>query len=636
MPLIEDPNTGEHRFVMPQNQSIGRDIYDLVNPRSRMPTIRTLGNNPFIEVDLGMDLGAAWAGVHYFRYTQSEGRGRFLQRGYIDDPEDSICFSDTDMVFDDREIGRHSFRIGAQTGPFMGSPAVGGRLYSASFQGITVISEVVINSGQLFSDVGGELAGPLISTVAGYARPAGSSYATCMENVQVVGTPTLWMGYDNGAPYSLQAITNLSPFTSTLIPTTPATTYGLCQTPVDGDSVQIYCMDASGRGIIKMLNTNVTLGSGTIYDRSFIPPGGYTVGQVNINPNPEVWYWVPSNGTAFFDGSAPGPLGFGCTYTEPNYRGKLLRVDLRAFSVYEVATSTPWVKYVTSGRFGVFYCDGRSHYYMSRGSDVPVRPAADLPLLSNRDRVCRGHWHKDDRFFWEENIPDMTSANTTWVIRYEYDVYTNRAFPISRTMVFTMTGLVSQGSPRLPVSTHNDNLLSFIGGEWVWQYQPPRGELGYAKRHIDGENILHGKYFEPQGFRTTPRMTHSRYPRALYRVCRVLGPHRANLRTGSGTEAGMDYDHSYCTVDILGHPQATFRASAAFEGQGKWDYANDDTWTPELQWTVRSYNDTTGAVPAKYTNNPWPIVTEGLMVEDGFSLPSPDAVRSLFGVLDAA
>jgi hypothetical protein len=631
MPLITGPD-GSNTFVMPQNQGIGMDIENLVAPRVRLPSSREIGQSTFEHADLMTDLGdKAWAGAHYFRWTLSERRGMWKQSGYFDDPLDMISYADTTHLFEAREVGIHTSKVGAVDNVVFNAH-FGSRLTSAHFKNTMVLGAMEFNVGQTTLLKATGAYNPVFSAVAGYSPPLNATNRVCMEQVRAFGQSYLLIGFA-GAPAAggIQVLQDLNnPPTSSAFPGFALDSiWGICQTPIDGDSLQIYA--TSG---VYMYNTDLGILSGTLQARNKLPSGGYTVGLVSINPNTEVWYCVPENDLSLF---APPSVDANYFPMGPLlFRGKLVRMDLRAFTVQEVATSTTFVLWATSGRFGVFYCDGTSHFYMTRGADIPVAPADDRPVTNaNVVRQCCGHWHNDDKFYWEENSYDASDTLVTRIQRFCYDIYQNRAYPVSREMVSTRKKVVSMGAPKLPWHVESNNMVGFMGNEWVYQYMPPTGQRLYSRRHTDGAAATSSREYEYSATTTTPAMTHSKFPRALYRVHRIIGPPRANLRTGSGTETGEDFRLTGVYVDVSKTPQAVFNGGVENEGRSQHHFVDQDSWTPELQAVVRSIRDTFGANSSHRTPNPWPITIEGIFVQDGFKLPSIDSIKELVGVLES-
>src|SRR5205814_5628072 len=127
--------------------------------------------------------------------------------------------------------------------------AYGGRLCGDEFLGIPLMMGA---DNELFRDDGTYV--PVISTVAGFTPVAGSSFAYCCKTVQINGAPWFAIGWNSAAVNALQIISNLNnPPTSSTIPVGAYEIAGLCQTPIDGDAMQIYTADATG-GIIKRIS----------------------------------------------------------------------------------------------------------------------------------------------------------------------------------------------------------------------------------------------------------------------------------------------------------------------------------------------------------------------------------------------
>ena len=628
MPLFTAPD-GSHTFSLPVNQGIGSDLENFLNPRRTRPAIDPPHGPEFTEIDLGSVLGREWTGVHWFRWTLGEQRGVYKQRGYFE--EDYADFSDGDMVADAYETLRLPFDMASASSPALTGPQ-GGRMGSAEFSGVNVM--IAPNTGgALFKDTGTGYE-TSISAVTGYTMPAGASIHYSIEAGQVNGAAALFLGHNAGAVSSLQVLSDLAnPPTAALAAIGTFTTFGTIQTEVDGNSVQVYTADASG-GIIKTFNTNVALGSATVYERIRIPRGGYAVGQVSLGEFPECIYVVPQNGVFLAEGVIGG------IYSDSGFRGKMVRVDQRAFTVYNLDSSLDYVLWATKTRYGLFYCDGRDHQYMTAQGDVPVHPNWERPLYTgNHQRICRGHWQTGDRVGWEENAIDRSGANATTLTRFEYDIYSNRVFPISQAVALVGAGVRSMGGPRLPYSRLNGNVITHAD-QWRSQYISPRSESGYNKRHVDGAPANSAPNYASSGFRNTPIMRSKRYPKAKYLVRRVIGPPRANLRDAAcdpAIDATSDYANAYTTVAVTGlAPVATFRADNPYDVRETWPYDGNDHWTEELQVTQRGFRDTGGANASEYTGNYGPVTIEGFFVEERMALPSNEQLTAVQGLARAA
>lgn len=624
MALITNPD-GSHRFVMDEAQSgASFDVESLVQARQR-PSI----GQPLRPPEWNIQPLPGYPGVSYWQLVLGgEGRGVYRQRGTFD--QGLSDFGEQTLVYDDYEIARLPFQFNLVSAPDPGG-ALGGRLYGSLFQGTYLIA--ASDGTQLFLDAGTGYYSN-IANQAGFVPVAGSALIHCMRGGQLNGAPALYIGYNAGATYSLQCVTNLSPWTASLVPIGPYATYGLCQTPVDGDSLQVYTVDASG-GIIKVINTNTTLGAAVVRDGVRLPAAGYAVGLVNLDGNPECFYVVPTNGYAFYD-TGTGP------WTPTAFRGKLMRVDLRALTVYPVATALDFVLYATagdnedgSGAHDIFYCNGKDHQYLAHGIDMPVLPAADRPPLTypNYKRICRGHWYKHGRYYWEENLYDtVVATNPTLVQRFEYDPALGRAGVRPVSVVRTLSGnsgVQSMGSPNQPWSPLNNNLIGRTATDWLTQYQPSRSETGYGKRHVEGSLITDSPTYEASGYRRWPRLRPPGRPGALMAISRITGPPPANLRTGSGADASGDFHNTRVEVfETHTLPAAIFYGDDGVDADGttRWrpavDYPDNDAWTDELDLYVTAYRDDVAGMALHYTPNPGPVVVEGYLREIGAPPPS--------------
>lgn len=633
MPLIENAD-GSHVYVAPQNLNVLPDLQELMSPRTRLPITSPLGGCEFVTSDLGIDLGKEYAGAHYFRYTQAEGRGTFKQRGYIEDSYRD--FSDTDMVFDKYEVGRHSFTTSMAAGVGFSLPSTG-RLWGDEFLGKYLMAcsqSGVAATLDLFQDTGAYE--PTIAAVPGWTAPAGAVMPLYAKNISVQGAPTFWICYLTTAGNTIQVLTDLSNPPTTTSPAFTFPVWGLVPTPIDGEAVVMITTDAGG-GRAKVINTNLGLGAATIYDRARIPTGGYPIGLVNMGPSAEVWIWAPNPDIAL--GQSNGLA------TPWIWRGKILRLDLRANVVSEVTTKLPFVHLATHGQGDVFYCDGTNHQYMTRGADIPVYPEGEDYRVENANiiRSCMSHWYDQGRFFWQEDFVDVTGVTTTTSVRFMYDTYLRRAFPIGKRVTLISTTFETMGSPRAPISSLNRHMISAAGTglnpRWVYQYLNPSSRLGYNLRGTDNAATTSGRRYEASAYRRSPKLTSKQFPRADFLLGRILGPPRANLRTGSGQETGMTWADAYCTVDVTNVTRSgdvVFAGDAPYDGRGRWDNPTLESWTPFLETTVTSYRTTAGTNYERRTPNPWPITYEGIIVEDGMRRPSTGALREVFDRLSAA
>lgn len=597
--LITLPD-GSHRNV-PGPQDISPDIENLVAPRELGRLDHSFRRNQYQEVSLG-------GGLFFFRIDTGEGRGEFKQRGTL---EDNLAdFASSDIVYDDFEIARHSFLLNKQGTSPLGSAMLGGRTYGAQFGTAYAVMFPDTVATQLY--LASSASPPVMSLQAGFTKPAGATFALCMEDVQVNGAPALMIGWDAGATYSLQVITSLGPFTTSLVPVGPFATYGLCQTPVDGNAIQVYTLDASG-GIIARFNTNVALGSMTLEYGQRIPQGGYTVGMVNLDGNPDVFYVAPKNGEI----AARGSTAF---YT---FRGALYRASLRADYVAEVTTQLPYVLWATRGANGIFYCDGfgTHHRWMVKGADIPVETGADRPSIvtgANWERYCTGHHRVGDRFFWTEAVVDKNAVQATRVERYEYDTKTRRMWPAMQQdfLPGLETGLRLLGGPDCPVHPLSGFLLDYVdavaGGadQWWAQYQPPSGEMGYTKRHRDGFGAANGEQFTVAASRYSPKLRSRGHPGARIAIAEVIGPPLPDVRTGTDAgETGSDDGQCYTQIVFDDGTGMTVLSRETGDQRPRREFPVNDSWRPEIGWHIVSQRAAVGSNSSRYTPNPaiWTI-----------------------------
>jgi len=625
MALITNPD-GSHRFVQDPGMTSSFDIESLVQARARPSVGQQLRPGEW-----NVQPVPGYAGVSYFQLVLGgEGRGGYRQAGTFD--QALTDFSEQDLCYDDYEIARLPFII---QGTSRVNSDLGGRMCGAHFLNRSLIMSAQAAPIQLWED-NGAFYEANFTTVAGFTTPAGALLPTCMRQGNYNGAPALFIGYLAANISTLQMVTALSPFASVPVLNNQRATWGVVQTPVDGDSIQIYLTDdADQQTRVKTVNTNFGTGAPTFRNGVNLPYGGYTVGLVNLDGNPEVFYVGSANGYTLLNSAS------GNGYDLPLFRGKLLRVDLRALTVFPVATALSFVLYVTAGdnndgtgAHDLFYCNGTDHQYMTHGADIPVLPSADRPQLpANYKRWCGGHWYKDGRFYWEENIYDATFASGTFVRRYEFDPAMGRygVRPVTRVMDFSpQKGITGIGGPNLPWSVTNNQMISGSRSEWVAQYVPHRSETGYSKRYVDGANAFSGPRYEASGYRRWPRLRPPGKPGAVMALARVTGPPPANLRTGSATQPGMDFHNTRVEVsEAHTLPVATFYGDDGVDelGMSRWrpavDFPDNDSWTDELDITITAYRDTGGGIFGYFcTPNPGPIVVEGYMREMGAPPPS--------------
>jgi hypothetical protein len=630
MPLITNPD-GSHRFVMDEQATSSFDIESLVQARQR-PSV----GQPIRPAEWNIQPLPGYPGVSYFQLVLGgEGRGVYRQRGTFD--QALTDFSEQTLVYDDYEIARLPFLYQHNAGaPIDPTSPLSGRLCGALFQGrFLMVAGETAATYHLFEDFTNGPYDASIGSLSGasFVTPVGASIVYCMRPVQIQSAPALAIGWNFGTVSSLQLVTNLDPFTFTHALTSQSETVGICQTPVDNDSIQVYTANANG-GLVKMFNTNVAPGSATYRDGVPLPRGGYTVGLVNLDGNPEVFYAAPTNGRFAHTDALTGT-----SWQQPPQRLKLLRVDLRALTVYPVATALSYILYATAGdnedgtgAHDIFYCNGVDHQYMTHGADVPILPSADRPPLPpNSKRFCGGHWFKEGRFYWEEQVYDANNVTFTTVQRFEFDPALGRygVRPVSRPYSTGRTGLQSMGGPNQPWSTRNNCLHSRTTTEWLAQYQPPRSETGYSKRHQDGAFILTGPAYEASGYRRWPALRPPSRPGAVMALARVTGPLPANLRTGSGLDASGNWHNTWVDVsEAHTLPVATFYGDDGVDelGMSRWrpavDYPDNDAWCDELDITLTAYRDNVSGNAQRYTPNPGPIVVEGYLREMGAPPPS--------------
>jgi len=625
MPLITNPD-GSHRFVMDQAQTSSFDIESLVQARQR-PSV----GQPLRPPEWNVQPVPGFPGVSYFQLVLGgEGRGVYRQRGSFD--QALTDYAEQTLVYDDYEIGRLPFLV-------TGDPRVnfdgGGRLCGALFSGHAYINSLQNGAPGLFEDVSATPYDGLVQSVGGFTPQAGAVLPLCMRAVQVNAAPALLIGYLAANVYTLAVHQPFATSAPAPVLANQHATWGVCQTPVDGDSLQVYMVDtATGKTLIKMITTLTGFGA-TPRDCVELPGGGYTVGLINLDGNPEVFYVTSANGENLI-GPATG-IGFNV----PTFRGKLMRVDLRALTIYPVATSLSFVLYATAGdnndntgAHDLFYCNGVDHQYLTHGADIPILPAADRPQLpANYKRMCGGHWYKDGRFYWDENRYDSSFVGGTFVQRYEFDPAMGRygVRPVSAELDFSpQSGITSIGGPNLPWTPANGNLINGTRSEWYYQYQPPRSETGYSKRHVDGSNIDIGPAYHPVGYRRWPKLRPPGRPGAVMAISRVTGPPPASIRTGSGADASGDYHNTFVVFnEAHTEPSAIFYGDDGVDPDGstRWrpavDFPDNDAWCDELDITVTAYRDNvSGTHMQRYTPNAGPIVVEGYLREMGAPPPS--------------
>lgn len=626
MPLITLPD-GSHSYIPDQQQNILPDLDALNAPRGNRGQVRPLALNDFYDAPVDP---VNLPGIFYFRAALREGRGGIVQDAFFNDPEASGMASG-DMVFDRDGIARPAFKTNSDP-TNQPSNSYGDRLVGANFLGVDLITCAEIPGGteHLFKD-NGTGTRPSIVPVAGFAAPAGASLKLCMEGGQVNGAPALFIGWSVAAANTLQVLTDLNnPPTSSLVGIGAFPCWGVCQVGIDGNSVQAYTQDASG-GLIKMFNTNVATGAATIVSRTRLTGGGYTVGLANIGYNPQVYYVVPRAGYTML-GATYLPIGPG--YYHPSFKGSLVSVDLRAFEVHDVHTALDFVLYATKSKYGIFYCNGRQHQYLTQGSDFPVDAGVMWASGAGFSRICRGHWCVDDRVFWCMNV--TSSGGLTYKITFEFDTVTYKIRQVSKTMSLLQPSiagadLFSMGGPRLPHSEATQNLIDNVpsAGGWVYQYQNRSSEVGWIQRHVDGEPTLSGVEFEQTCTWVTPRMTPKGHPRARFVWRKVTGPSMRNLRAG-GTDAG-----SYMTIQGNDQPLVQFDATESttlLDRRPVRHLPNNNSWSYGFQAEITGHQGTQGhdggLDATRYAGNYADVVIEGYYYDEAMTPPPALAVMS--------
>lgn len=589
--LITLPD-GSHRSV-PAPENLRQDLDYMLGQRRAGRVDGRVEPPRYIEIDLG-------EGLTYYRWELVDGRGNIIQDGTFE--ENGNDFSDGDLIWDKAHLGRNSYSTSRVTSPLM-TGAYGGRLSGDEFLGVPLM---IGADDVLYRDDGALI--PSISAVAGFSPPAGASYAMCCLTVQIGGAPWFAIGWNSATVNALQILSNLNnPPTSSTIPVGGFEVSGLCQTPIDGDALQIYTCDATG-GLIKRIGMVPAAGTVLPEDAVRLPRGGYTVGMVALDGSPDVFYAVPADGQWLVASAAGGP------WTFPN-KLKLVRTDLRAsFGPQLVKIQLPWVRWATAGANSIFYCaGGREHRFMTRGSDIPVPGTDRAPETSGNIKIeCVGHHVYGDKFFWTEQYVDQSSVLNTTQRRFEYDAALNRAWPVMPKEDTGGTGIRGMGGARLPISLTSSTLLEYSVGGWPYQFQPPTGDLATQYMHVDGAGSSSGRMFAHSSTRTTPRLRPAGHHNPFMTMARLTGPTASSLRRGAAsqlTAAGIAEGTNPAQVKLqvtgsgLQETVEWTGADAQYTEDHRLVYVNPvkDDWVPFVQLTLASIRGIAGANATQYS-----------------------------------
>ncbi len=589
---------GSQRFTPPATNTIP-DILGITRPADYTPSVRPVGQPRFTV----SALGAQHPGVYYWRCELYDARGGLRQSGRFD--EDHARASITDLVCDDQNILRLPFTIEPTLVATSPSTTQASRAMRANFLGREIFGFLDTGTQRLWAET--SVTDPTPALVTGYAKPASTLYLNAMREVTINATPYLALGYYGAGGLTFQVLSDLSnPPTSSGLAGETSVIDGIVQTPIDNDAI-LYMAG----GTIKAFATNIGVGSVVIENRQTgFPIGGYSGGLVALGGGQTQALWVvPTNSVAMTFIGQPDAAG-----VSRDFVGKAVLTDLRGWNPQELKFPLKYITFATVVRGGVFACDAESHYYHVGRSVIAVDKASDWPANSNKRRLCRGHYRKGDKIFWEVNevaAAGVTANTRRWIMEYDVHLNTSRQVSAAETL---STGIQTVGGPELPASATTDYLTVFTkDGNFKQQYQPPANVLGFAQRKTVGATAATGHKFEASGSMTWGPQEIPGLEGASKIVARITAPPKEELAYGGAGQR---------LVVTAGGKTATFNTQVPDGTEPFTDFENNNNWFQRLTVTLAASRSTTATDATRLTGNYFPVVIEGFAVKRPIKLPA--------------
>lgn len=609
MPLFTDADTKTQTF-RPDLQGLIPDIMGMTRPPTTAPTVRALGQPEFYVEHMDKVM----PGLSYWRATIYEGRGGSRQQGRFD--RDHASPAVIGHAFDDQGIGRNFFATDTQGTPDPNTPL---RSIYANFNGKMHAGFYDPGHEALYAET--STTDPTIAAVGAYAAPVGTAGMLCMRAFTANGASYLGVGYATTATTAFQALSTA--YASTLISASFAApnVYDFVQTAgVNGDALIVN----AGGGLWSSSSTVSTLPAALTFTftGTAFAQGGYCIGIVTLG-----------GGTPYIAWAVPFEGGVAHFAAGQTFRLKVVLTDLEGKNPSELKFPLPYVTYASAMPYpgGVFACDGVNHWYHTGNARIAVDKQGDHAANSNSQRVCRSHWIKGDKVFWEINETKTTSG-TGSTVRYvmEYDVYLNTSRQVSARQTLSTTGLLSIAGPGLPVSDSTDYLHVYSDGSWRRQYQPPTGILGFGQRKTAGSADGTGRAFENQGVSSWAPMEIPGLEGHIKWLSVLTGPPPANIAAG-GTGATVTLAELSsgisCTFDAEGYQNGGYDDRAPYAMIPQEDAGGFYLFEPSITSVAQSG----GTDPTHYTSNIFPAIYEGFAYREPMRVPSGAAKRKAAG-----
>lgn len=620
-------NAPDGSFIPPPPGSAGSsDVGALLrNTLYQIDAEPAAQNQPLI-LDLARLTGNRdYAGISYVRVPLNDNRGGHAQTGAYSKVNTKRASGA--LIVDDPGYLRLPFLTTAlQTA----APGTADRLTSATVFAthVFVTLEPGAAVGNLFKET--SQTDPTPIAVAGFPGivPAGAVGIMCIERIVVGGVEYLAVGYGGAPANSLQVLSNLNnPPTNSFVPVGATPTWGVIQTAIDGNALLVYQGSLGGVGTLKAIRTDVAIGSAAVSaTRSTLNPGGYAVGMSGWESDAYCYFVEPLNGQL---------LGYNSLGAN---RGRLLRTDMRGYSMSPVDVPLPWVSHVTRVRGGFVVCDTTTHWFMSKkGYQHEFRRMTvfdDVTANSNRTLVCCGHHENAGRFMIEANDTIATggTGNTQrYWIEWDFDQWAPTQVSTAKTL--STTGVLSIGGAKAPWSPFTNFLHARADGSWYRQFQPPLGSNGYNLRHTTGAAAGTGPQTESTETLTWPVMDIDGLEDQVKIIFGVIGPKPGNVAQG-GADATVLVEE--LLSGLTGNPTVAGGRGALFNATEPTERIplrrfKDRSWTYQIQPRVTLTRSTTASDATRLNLNGFGngIYLELLSVKNPIMAPSAAVLKAL-------
>lgn len=562
-------------------------------------------------------------GLWYWRFAAREaGRAGFAQAGRADQVHAKLAYGD--LVGDDVEVARQPFATNSLDTlkvPNADATTPDRMTWAEAFEATVMgFSQDASGTYELYKVTA---AAPAPVKITGYA---GLGTVAHMAAVQANGAQYLALGLlGNGtAPgYTVRFLSNLNnPPTEIALAAAGSYTgidgcYGFVQVPID-DNALIF---QAGKTLWAMA-MNVALNSATPVARhTGMPEGGIPIGIVNVRGVADIaWLVLKSGGP---------PMLWNDGIPTAKHKADIWLFDLHGFLVTTLPVTTPWVMHATEFRGGIFYCDGRSHFYWTKDrGDQPVDRASDRVANSDKGRYCRGHIRNQDKITWEEN--EIENGGLTIRRTMEYDPILHRVAQVSEDITLTGSGLLTVGGPSLPYSSFTEEQIVYTqstatetNGVWYRQHQPRANVQGFSERKTHGAaSAVFAKEYAALTSGTWPAMQFHGIEGCPMWLARVTSPPITHIKHGQQSTG-------YTTPARVVMGERSSGISREFTAE-EYEYRNgiaedfdDQSYFYDFQPYIEGYRQTGGTDEENYALNVLPAIWEGWALKRGMAAPDP-------------